>query len=102
MTDTLDPNRRELFTPFARNWEECRPRCGADLIGSFAPHEGSTSTASGICARSSRAGYEADQADLGADPRGRETGDFAKRQDVFRCENRLFVKRPSSPHRARA
>lgn len=102
MTDTIAPNRRELFAPFARNWAERRPRCGTDLIGSFAPREGSTSTAYGIYARSSRAGYRMDRARLGADRQRGKTGDFAKRQDVFRRENHLFVKRPLSPLWTRA
>src|SRR5690606_2996109 len=36
----LDPFQRELFDDYARNWATIIPRCGGELIGYFAPHEG--------------------------------------------------------------
>src|SRR3546814_18005193 len=36
----IDPFKKAQFEPYARNWGEAIPRCGADLTGYFAPHEG--------------------------------------------------------------
>lgn len=101
ITYDIDPNRRELFAQYARNWGECSPRCGADLIGYFAPHEGSTTTAYGIYSLPSLAEYEAYRARLAADPLGRENYEFAKREGFIRNESRLFVKLASAPHGVR-
>lgn len=101
ITYDIDPNRRELFDQYARNWGECIPRCGADLIGYFTPHEGSTSTAYGIYSLPSLADYEAYRARLAADPLGRENYEFAKREGFIRRESRLFVKLASAPHGVR-
>ncbi len=38
ITYDIDPNRRELFDHYAQTWGQCIPRCGADLLGYFAPH----------------------------------------------------------------
>lgn len=102
ITYDIDPNRRALFEQYARNWGECSPRCGANLIGYFAPHEGSTSTAYGLYSLPSLAEYEAYRARLVADPLGRENYDFAKREGFIRNESRLFVKLASAPHGLRA
>jgi hypothetical protein len=73
ITYDIDPNRRDLFERYARNWGQCTERCGATLIGYFAPHEGSTSTAYGIYSLPSLADYEAYRARLAADPLGQRT-----------------------------
>jgi hypothetical protein len=44
----IDPTKKTQFEQYARNWGEAIPRCGADLIGYFAPHEGSSILAYGI------------------------------------------------------
>ena len=35
----IDPTKKQQFQTYARNWGQAIPRCGADLIGYFAPHE---------------------------------------------------------------
>ena len=35
----IDPTKRAQFEQYARTWGQAIPRCGADLIGYFAPHE---------------------------------------------------------------
>ena len=35
----IDPFKKAQFERYARVWGEAIPRCGADLIGYFAPHE---------------------------------------------------------------
>lgn len=98
ITYDIDPNRRELFDEYARNWGRCIPRCGADLVGYFAPHEGSASTAYGIYNVASLADYEAYRARLAEDPLGRENYLFARRERFIRREDRLFVRLASAPH----
>ena len=61
----IDPNKRDAFAQYARNWGVAIPRCGADLIGYFAPHEGSTTLAYGVYRIESLAAYEAYRARWG-------------------------------------
>lgn len=89
----IDPAQRENFVRYARNWGEAIPRCGAELIGYFAPHEGSATLAYGIYAIESLAAYEAYRARLAEDPLGRENYAFAQREKFIRREDRTFLKR---------
>lgn len=36
----IDPFQVDAFEEYARVWGEAIPRCGADLVGYFAPYEG--------------------------------------------------------------
>jgi len=94
----IDPFRREAFAEYGRNWGQIIPRCGADLIGYFAPHEGSTTTAYAAYNIDSLAAYEAYRARLAADPAGRDNHEFAKREQFIRREDRIFLKQVSAPH----
>lgn len=89
----IDPARPELFTRYARGWAEAIPRCGADLVGYFAPHEGSSTLAFGIYHVESLAAYEAYRAKLAMDPAGRENYAFAQAERFLLSEERTFVKR---------
>ncbi|WP_048649265.1 NIPSNAP family protein [Nitratireductor soli] len=97
----IDPFKREAFEAYARNWGQAIPRAGADLIGYFAPHEGSATTAYGVYTIDSLAAYEAYRARLAASPEGRENYEFAKRERFILKEDRIFLKRASAPHSAR-
>lgn len=88
----IDPFRRELFETYARTWGEAIPRNGADLIGYFAPHEGSATTAYGVYTIASLAAYEEYRSRLAQDPLGRENYAFAKREQFIRREDRIFLK----------
>ena len=55
----LEPFREEAFEEYARVWAEVIPRSSAGLVGYFAPHEGSASTAYGLYRIESLAAYEA-------------------------------------------
>ncbi|MFV0301320.1 MAG: NIPSNAP family protein [Paracoccus sp. (in: a-proteobacteria)] len=92
----IDPARPELFHHYARNWAEAIPRCGAGLIGYFAPHEGSSTLAYGIYNIASLAEYEAYRARLADDPLGRQNYDFARREGFIRREERTFLKLASA------
>ena len=89
----IDPARRDAFETYARAWGEVIPRCGASLIGYFAPHEGSATRAYGIYDIESLAAYEAYRARLAADPAGRENYAFARRERFILSEERCFVRR---------
>jgi hypothetical protein len=94
----IDPFKRELFETYARNWGQAIPRNGADLIGYYAPHEGSLTTAYGIYSVGSLAEYEAYRARLKADPLGRENFEFARREKFILKEDRIFLRLASAPH----
>lgn len=97
----IDPFRKDAFIDYARNWGQAIPRCGADLIGYFAPHEGSSTTAYGVYNIESLGAYEAYRARLAADPLGRENYEFARREQFIRREDRIFLKLASEPQAQR-
>ena len=94
----IDPFKRGDFEQYARNWGQAIPRCGADLIGYFAPHEGSATTAYGVYNIESLAAYEAYRTRLAADPLGRENYEFAREKRFILKEDRIFLKLASAPH----
>ncbi len=98
ITYEIDPFKRAEFEQYARTWGEAIPRCGADLIGYFAPHEGSATTAYGVYTINSLAEYEAYRARLAADPAGHENYEFAQREKFLLREDRTFLKLASAPH----
>jgi hypothetical protein len=89
----IDPYRVDAFDQYARNWGEAIPRCGADLIGYFSPHEGSATTAYGVYSIPDLAAYEAYRAKLRSDPLGRENYEFARSEGFIRREDRIFLRR---------
>ena len=94
----IDPAKRDAFARYAANWGQAIPRCGADLIGYFAPHEGSSTLAYGVYSIESLAAYEAYRERLKADPLGRENYEFAQREKFLLREDRTFLKLVSAPH----
>ncbi len=94
----IDPRKTEQFRHYAWNWGEAIPRCGAHLIGYYAPHEGSATTAYGVYNIESLAAYEAYRARLAADPLSRQNYEFAQRENFIRRQERIFLKLASAPH----
>jgi NIPSNAP len=94
----IDPTKKAEFERYARNWGQAVPRCGADLVGFFAPDEGSTTLAYGIYSVENLAAYEQYRMRLAADPLGRENYEFATREGFLLREDRTFVKLASAPH----
>ena len=86
------------FEEYARNWGQAIPSCGADLIGYYAPHEGSGTTAYGLYNIESLAAYEAYRARLKDSGPGRANYEFAKREQFIRKEDRIFLRLASAPH----
>lgn len=94
----IDPFKVSAFEEYARNWGQAIPRCGADLVGYFAPHEGSSTTAYGVYNIENLAAYEQYRARLSADPAGRANYEFAKKEQFIRREDRIFLRLASAPH----
>jgi NIPSNAP len=94
----IDPFNVEAFNEYARNWGEAIPRCGAELIGYFAPHEGSATIAFGVYNIESLAAYETYRERLRSDPLGRYNYKFAKAEQFIRREDRIFCRLASAPH----
>jgi hypothetical protein len=94
----LDPFKIDAFGQYARNWGQAIPRCGADLIGYYAPHEGSATTGYALYDIEDLAAYERYRARLREDPLGKENYAFAKKERFIRREDRLFLRRVSDPH----
>ncbi len=91
----IDPTQPGAFAQYARNWGKAIPRCGADLVGYFAPHEGSSTLAYGIYHVKSLADYEAYRARLANDPLGRENYEFAQSQKFLLREDRTWLRKVS-------
>ncbi|MEL7257823.1 MAG: NIPSNAP family protein [Pseudomonadota bacterium] len=94
----IDPNNPEAFAQYAQAWGQAIPRCGADLIGYFAPHEGSSTRAYGIYNIPSLAEYEVYRKRLANDPMGQVNYEFARSEKFLLRERRSFVKCVSHPH----
>jgi hypothetical protein len=88
----IDPTQKANFETYSRNWGQAIPRCGADLVGYYAPHEGSSTLAYGIYNIPNLAEYEAYRARLSADPLGRENYEFAQSKKFITREDRTFLK----------
>ncbi|MBX2884722.1 MAG: NIPSNAP family protein [Granulosicoccus sp.] len=93
ITYDIDPAKKDQFIDYAKRWAEAIPRCGADLIGYYAPHEGCTSTAYGIYNIEDLAAYEQYRARLSEDADGKINYSFAQREQFIRRETRLFVQK---------
>ena len=96
----IDPTKKDQFVQYAKNWGEAIPRCGADLVGYFAPHEGSTSLAYGVYSIECLAAYEDYRRRLAADPLGKDNYEFAQKEKFLLREDRVFLKLASAPHGA--
>jgi hypothetical protein len=96
----IDPYKTAAFAQYARNWGQAIPRCGADLIGYFAPHEGSATTAYAAYNIADLAAYERYRARLREDPLGKENYAFSQQEQFIRKEDRIFLRLVSGPHAA--
>jgi hypothetical protein len=87
---TLDPFKRDDFEKYARCWGSIIPRCGGDLIGYYAPHEGTNNVALAMIGVDSLACYEAYRARLRVDPEGAANFRFAEEGRFVLAEERTF------------
>ena len=93
----IDPFGKADFEEYARAWGRAIPRCGADLIGYYAPHEGSATTAYAVYNIENLAAYEAYRARLAADPQGQANYAFAQEKRFILKEDRIFLRHVSGP-----
>jgi len=93
----IDPTKKAEFERYARNWGIAIPRCGADLVGYYAPCEGSTTLAYGIYNIGSLSDYEKYRERLSKDPLGRENYEFAQSEKFLIREDRTFLTLASRP-----
>lgn len=98
----IDPTKKAQFEQYAQNWGQAIPRCGADLVGYYAPCEGSATLAYGIYNIANLAEYERYRDRLSQDPLGRENYEFAQREKFLLREDRTFLTLASSPHGEKA
>jgi len=94
----IDPAKKSQFEQYAQNWGAVIPQCGADLVGYYAPHEGSSTLAYGVYNIESLAAYEQYRHRLMAHPQGRDNYEFAQRENFLLREDRVFLKLASLPH----
>lgn len=94
----IDRHKVAAFEEYARTWGQAIPQCGADLVGYFAPHEGSDTTAYAVYNIESLAAYGAYRARLREDPLGRQNYEFAQWEQFIRKEDRIFLRLVSAPH----
>ena len=94
----IDPFKKDQFEQYARNWGQAIPRCGADLVGYYAPHEGSSTTAYGVYNIENLADYERYRSRLLADPIGKSNYEFARLEKFLLREERIFLRIASTPH----
>ncbi len=93
------PNlKRAQLEHYARNRAQAIPAAGAELIGYFAPREGSTSTACGVYDVPGLAAHEAYRARLAASEFGRQDYAFAEVERFIPREKRIFLRNASPPH----
>ncbi|MGJ8527808.1 NIPSNAP family protein [Maritalea sp.] len=95
----IDPTKHAQFVQYAQNWGKAIPECGADLIGYFAPHEGSSTLAYGVYSIKDLAAYEQYRARLAKHPIGKENYQFAQKEKFILREERTFLKCASLPHK---
>ena len=96
----IDPYKRDAFAAYAQAWGQIIPRNGAELLGYFAPHEGSETTAYGVYSVRDLAAYEAYRARMRADPAARENFELSRRERFIHREDRIFLRLASAPHAA--
>lgn len=88
----LDPSKTEFFEDYANNWAEIIPQCGGELVGYFAPHEGTNNIAYGLISFDSLADYERYRSVLKESETGKSNFDFASKEQFILSEKRSFLK----------
>ena len=88
----IDPFQSEAFEEYARRWMTIIPRCGANLLGYFMPHEGTNNIAMALISFDSLADYEAYRARLRSDEEGVANFQFARKHRFILSEERSFLR----------
>lgn len=93
----IDLHKAAAFEERARNWGQALPRCVANLIGYFDPHESSATIAYGLYNTPDLSAYKVYRARLHDEPAGRANSDFARCQRFIFEEDRIFPRFASAP-----
>jgi hypothetical protein len=88
----LDPFKRDRFEEYAKRWLEIIPRCGADLVGYWMPHEGTNDVGYALISCDSLASYEAYRARLREDGTGMANLRFVQEERFIASERRTFLR----------
>jgi len=88
----IDPSKIGLFEDYANNWAEIIPQCGGELVGYFAPHEGTNNIAYGLISFDSLADYERYRTVLKESETGKSNFNFASKEQFIFSEKRSFLK----------
>ena len=88
----LDPFKRDRFEEYAKRWLEIIPRCGADLVGYWIPHEGTNDVGYALISCDSLASYEAYRQRLREDGAGMANLRFAQEERFIASERRTFLR----------
>jgi hypothetical protein len=88
----LDPFQVPAFEAYARNWLTIIPACGGDLVGYWAPHEGTNNVALAMISFDGLAAYETYRARLRTDPAGMANFAMAQEKRFILSEERTFLR----------
>lgn len=89
----IDPFQRDAFEAYAKNWLTIIPACGGDLVGYWAPHEGTDNIAQALISFPSLAAYEAYRARLKVDRAGAANFAMAQEKRFILSETRTFLRK---------
>ena len=87
----LDPFQLPAFEVYAKNWLAIIPDCGGDLVGYWAPHEGTNNIALAMISFETLAAYEAYRARLRTDAESRANFAMAQAKRFVLREERTFL-----------
>jgi hypothetical protein len=88
----LDPFKCDRFEQYAKRWLEIIPRCGAELVGYWMPHEGTNDVGYAVISCDSLASYEAYRQRLREDGAGIANLRFAEEERFIASERRTFLR----------
>ena len=93
----IDPFQAAAFEAYARVWLDVIPACGGDLLGYFAPYEGTSDIAWGLISFPDLAAYETYRARLRASPDGAQNFAMAQKDRFILREQRTFLRPVERP-----
>ena len=89
----IDPFKRAMFEQYAQNWLAIIPNCGGDLVGYWAPHEGTNNIAFALISFENLASYEKYRTHLRADNEAIANFNFAEANKFILAEERTFLRK---------
>lgn len=87
----IDSTKLALFKEYADNWSRIIPQCGGELLGYFAPYEGTNNIGYGLISFDSLADYERYRSRLKQSEQGKSNFSFAQKDKFILSEKRTFL-----------